>query len=102
MCLAITLFLTLTNGFCFQAAEIKKEAKFLMDQNESLLNDTAVQWVESKELLDRGIKHQQVRLVNKYFNFVLYTIAEAFYCWNYGLNNFRGFHWLMIQNIYIA
>lgn len=44
-----------------QAADIKKEAQRLMQENAKLLNDTINQRSEAEGLLDSGIKNQQVR-----------------------------------------
>lgn len=43
-----------------QAADIKKEAQRLMQENAKLLNDTINQRSEAEGLLDSGIKNQQV------------------------------------------
>lgn len=42
-----------------EAADIKKEAGILIEQNENLLKDVADQRVEAQDLLNSGIKHQQ-------------------------------------------
>lgn len=47
--------------FFNQAADIKKEAQRLMQENAKLLNDTINQRSEAEGLLDSGIKNQQVR-----------------------------------------
>lgn len=50
--------------FFDQAADIKKEAQRLMQENAKLLNDTINQRSEAEGLLDSGIKNQQVRTLS--------------------------------------
>lgn len=48
------------NVYFFKAAEIKQNAMELIAKNEDLLNEVADQRQEAQDLLDSGIKHQQV------------------------------------------
>ena len=45
---------------CLQAADIKKDASDLMQQNEDLFNEVAEQRVKAEDLYQSGIQYQQV------------------------------------------